>query len=885
MRAWPFVPAGREVTVAVLDSGIDWEHPDLGGPVPPAGVLWTNQAEIDGLPGVDDDGNTKVDDVIGWDFVNAVELSGIGVDPREDGADPDNDPRDFAGHGTHVAGLVTAAGDNGIGLAGHVGGVVRLMPVRVGWDPGLGGAVVYMGYCAQGLEYAALNGAAVANCSWDSADLFGLGAALDFAINDHDMVIVGSAGNSGLQNPQFEYLARRPDCLGVAGIRRDGRRAGFSNFGDWVALAAFGQGMPSTGFDQTTGEHTYFVSGPGGTSFASPQVAGAAAVLRAVAPEADAATIRETLIGTARDLSDVDSVYASLLGGGLLDLAAAVEALGGGWDAVGEVRGLTPLPGSGFALIDGAGGRILDAVGAPPETLASSAPPSGGLLPAAGRFGEDAVWVTGESDSLMARRADGGPLPGWSRPLPAGSASVTLADLDGDGDDEVLVPGGDSVRVFRADGSEATPLPLHAGHLLVGDFDPGRPGPEVAAVGAAGTLRLVDARGVAMPSWNAAVGEISVPPVGAELDGAGTASVILAGPDPARPQTAVRVTVLREGTVRPGFPVSFEAPPITGLSVAGSAAAGRLEIVVVDSLGGIHLVAPDGTVRFLDAGAPVAGEVLSADLDGDADADYLVLRRDGVLAAWNRALEPVVGFPRIFPFGGAQTPLLRDGGGQRYVVLADTAAGVWSIPVGPAATPAPWPTARGDGARTGYLDFERATPTAPRARLSWSWTRHEGRLCWSLSGDAAFLAYRAGVRGSGTWTTGGTEDDPGTACMTMAASPGDRVDLEGLGRDGTWRSLGSLVVPGRGLLSLLPPYPNPSNDVSRFAVHVGSAPARLEFFDVRGRRVRRVTVLPETVSVRWDGRDEAGRRVAAGLYFARLTRAGTSVVQRVLRSR
>ena len=81
-----------------------------------------------------------------------------------------------------------------------------------------GQAVVYMSFCAQAIEYAALNGARVLNCSWDSVGdaQFGLAAALDVAINTYGVVVVGSAGNNSTSSTDFQYLASRADCIGVA---------------------------------------------------------------------------------------------------------------------------------------------------------------------------------------------------------------------------------------------------------------------------------------------------------------------------------------------------------------------------------------------------------------------------------------------------------------------------------------------------------------------------------------------------------------------------------------------------------------------------------------------------------------------------------------------
>src|SRR5262249_24074476 len=130
-EAWDVTTGDSTILVAVLDTGVLPYHPDLGGTTAGyAGQIWTNEAEANGVPGVDDDGNGVIDDVHGYDF---VDRPSDGVVPGEDYAVPDNDPNDFAGHGTFVAGIIGARTNNGIGVAGTAWNV-RILPVRVGWS-------------------------------------------------------------------------------------------------------------------------------------------------------------------------------------------------------------------------------------------------------------------------------------------------------------------------------------------------------------------------------------------------------------------------------------------------------------------------------------------------------------------------------------------------------------------------------------------------------------------------------------------------------------------------------------------------------------------------------------------------------------------------------
>lgn len=877
-RAWPFVPAGREVVVAIIDSGVYWDHPDLGGPVPPGGVMWVNAAENQGESGVDDDENGFPDDFIGWDFVNvANDLPGVSVHPAEDKVAEDNDPVDFAGHGTQVAGLITALSGNGVGLTGHPPVDIRLMPLRAGWASSGSQALVYMTYCARALEYAALNGARVANCSWDSDDVLGLGAALDFAIEEHDVVVVGSAGNNGSVDPSFEYLAMREDCLAVAALRENGVKPFFSNYGAWIDIAAFGVGMPSTLYDRTAQEHIYYVNPSGGTSFAAPIVSGAAAVLRAVDPTAGAGAIRNAIETTGRDMREADPQFGHQIGGGLLDLAAAARALAGGWDDPRPLVRAAALA-DRFVAHTGSAVGVFDAAAAPDSStvlLARADTATGSLCTA--WLGGEAAAVFDDGDDVIAASASGAPVSGW--PAEAGGAVTALAaaDLDGDLTDEIFVSTAAAVTVYDAEGAPLFSLPDPASAVVVGDVDPVSLGPEIAFVDTAGWLRVYDAAGAALPSWSFAAGGVSVSPVAVDFSGGGNGVVVLAGPEPGQESTHQRIQAVGAGTQLSGFPVTVASPGITALSVHGRAATTDVRVVAASADGMLFVLSGAGDVAAVDAGGPVVGEVVSADVDGSNSADLVVLRVDGVLLAFEDDGTPVEGFPRVFPDAGGSPPLVVDASGRRYIVVATEAAGTWSLPVGVAGTPMPWPGERGGGGRTGYLSFARATPVET-ASLTWK-TGDGGTLCWGVPGAADLIRLRLRAAGApeAFWTAAFVAVGCGPA---GGLAPGARILLEGLSRDGSWRQLAAARI-GTVPPVLLPAFPNPFRATT--VLSWTGAADRIEIFDVRGRRVRGATPGPGATRFEWDGRDDARAPVAAGAYWIRLHRGGDAASARVVK--
>jgi subtilisin family serine protease len=324
--AWE-VSTGAGVVVAVVDTGVDGGHPDL------AGNVWTNPAEAEGTPGVDDDGNGFTDDVHGWDFAEFVSSAAPG----------DADPTDENGHGTHVAGTIAAVGDNGVGVVGVAYGA-RVMPVRALDARGAG----LLSNLARAIAYAASNGADVVNNSWTSpyADQAVIDA-IAFA-RSLGCVVTAAAGNDAA-DVRRAFPASAPGVLAVSSSdARDGRSS-FSNFGWLVDLAAPGGGPDAAApigapvnvlslraAGTMRGLDHLFV-GPGseyvrfsGTSMAVPHVSGVAALMLAANPALGVADVEAILRRTAADRvgePELDVAgYDPYFGWGRLDAAAAVAA-------------------------------------------------------------------------------------------------------------------------------------------------------------------------------------------------------------------------------------------------------------------------------------------------------------------------------------------------------------------------------------------------------------------------------------------------------------------------------------------------------------------------------------------------------------------------------
>jgi subtilisin family serine protease len=224
--AWE-VTQGEGVIVAVVDSGVDISHPDLRANV------WRNADEIPGN-GIDDDGNGFIDDVRGWDFTQCEQTNDDGscAKPKT----PSPNVSDRSGHGTHVAGIIAAVGDNGRGIIG-VAPKATIMPVKALDSTGRGSTLALVG----AILYAVDNGASVINASWAGPPSEFMRMVVDYA-SGLGVVVVAAAGNSAVPLRSGVSPAEIPAALAVGATTASDALANFSNFGGPLALVAPGGG-------------------------------------------------------------------------------------------------------------------------------------------------------------------------------------------------------------------------------------------------------------------------------------------------------------------------------------------------------------------------------------------------------------------------------------------------------------------------------------------------------------------------------------------------------------------------------------------------------------------------------------------------------------------
>ena len=295
--AWAIEKGDPEIIIAVVDTGFDYTHEDL------ASQTWINVAEIPNN-GIDDDNNGYIDDVRGWDFSEMPNSDGNG-----DSQNGDNDPIDESGHGTHVAGIVGAAVDNDVGIAG-IAWNCTLMPIR-----GAGVAGIWDNRSAAAIVYAVDNGARVINMSWGGRERsFVLRDAVDYAYA-RGLLMVAASGNESEGESIFPAGYRK--VISVAATEQHKQKFYQSNFGASIDIGAPGNVIISTHIDNRYRPLS-------GTSMATAHVSGVAALIISKRPSLTHEEVRQILLSTADPITE----SPELVGAGNLNAARALMASG-----------------------------------------------------------------------------------------------------------------------------------------------------------------------------------------------------------------------------------------------------------------------------------------------------------------------------------------------------------------------------------------------------------------------------------------------------------------------------------------------------------------------------------------------------------------------------
>jgi subtilisin family serine protease len=301
-EAWSLSRGSSQVVVAVIDDAVMTTHLDL------APNIWVNPGEIPGN-GRDDDGNGFVDDINGYDVAD-----------RDPNPNPPARATAFEfSHGTHCAGIVSAATDNSRGIA-SIGFSVRIMAVKCKPD-GESGPSIPNGY--EGVDYAIKAGANILSLSWGGTGSSNFAQNLLNTAWRRGIVVVAAAGNDNV-NRQF-FPAAYQNVIAVGATDQNDRKARFSNFGAYIDVMAPGVQILSTVPGNPANNHYEFQSG---TSMACPLVAGLLGLLKSYNSDLTADQLRDCLIRSCVPLDGLNPQYRGLLGAGRIDAFAALQCVG-----------------------------------------------------------------------------------------------------------------------------------------------------------------------------------------------------------------------------------------------------------------------------------------------------------------------------------------------------------------------------------------------------------------------------------------------------------------------------------------------------------------------------------------------------------------------------
>ena len=683
--AWDYVTGSEEVIIGIVDSGIKWNHPDLQD------NIWINEPELNstsggnamtinwtagtvsGGNGIDDDGNGRVDDCIGYNFYGSPSNQSYQGYVEND-------------HGTHVAGCAGAVGDNYIGVTGPMMNV-KLISSRHS-PTNFATPSIYNGY--DGIYYCADTGADIINCSWGgTGGGYTANTAINYAVS-HGSMVTCAAGNDNVNlalEPSYPANATDAVCVASTGPSSD-TKAGSSCFGTPVDVSAPGDDILSTIIDNNG--YARF----SGTSMASPIAAGVAGIIKSIHTDLTPAELKARLELTCDNIDDLNPDYVGWLGAG------RVNAFKGAmYDLIpnltisemtileqsGDGDGI-PNPGEEISLMINLANDAFWLDAEDITTTLSCNVAEVTLLNNESIYADIPAGASGwnSSNPFSFETTDGftdltipliltisaNPSAAWPYtvehefiveltlaqagwPIVLGSVTTSsgvIVDLEDDGSKEIIF--GDHtglIHVMQSNGSPVAPFPIDTGATIgvavaVGFVD-GDNNEDIVIGNNAGHVIVYDIAGNVIFDY-AAGGNIKSNPMIADVDGNGTNEVIVC----TFPVGTVHI-LNSDGTLFPNFPAALSAPVLSSAAVGDLNSDGNLEILVVTISGSLEAISSNTGANLI--GWPYAIGFGSTNgpsivnIDSDVDPEVLIATTPGSVFAinhdgsliWNQDIE------------------------------------------------------------------------------------------------------------------------------------------------------------------------------------------------------------------------------------------------------
>jgi len=964
-------PGNRTIVLASVDTGVKYTHSDLSS------STWINQREVpaaifdvvdtdadgyvdadevlaycqdwngDGnvdlqdalydtsafMDGIDDDyfgsgAAYHVDDLFGWDVAGVT-----------GGEDPDNDPlASTEPHGTHVAGLLAATTNNGIGMASAIFNG-SIMSVKCHYDNDTQGYITG-GY--DGILYAAKAGADIINCSWGSFNSYNTSdkAVIDQVSTKYGAIVVASAGNGnddGSPNNDVHYPSGYNNAISVTAVSPSDKFS-WATYGSTVDISAPGENMYSTVFRNA---YSYYW----GTSMAGPFVGSCIGLLKSRYPDKSREWLIETILSSADPIDHINPAFAGGLGSGRVNIynaliqslyprlsfdsyAASIVNDNGdgqlspgeearlridlfnapGWANAVDVKGVLKSNSEFAIVVDSTGGYdtinsgeiginnfdryyIALADDAPTGVFAFT------LEITANSATENPYSVTLDLNIEASM---------WQANFPLATAVIksgnAIVDLDGDGSKEIIFGAADSLlHAVQLDGSELDGFPVLLNHRIeaspaVGDID--ADGDLEVVIGSwDSNVYVVQHDGSADTLFSSASIILATSTL-YDLDGDGDLEII-------SPTYAGDLVVLHhDGTPFRNFPVTLEGSMADGASVADINGDGNVEIIVGTWGNRLYVIDLDGNDLN---GFPLelAGRVSSApvvgNIDGSSDGSPEVLFSEGTsffraydqagqeLWAYNKSSMSIQADPAISDLDGdGDLEIIFGGLDRRLYVLNHTGSLLpgWPVSAGGVIYGSP-STADLDG--DGEAEVFAGSNDHFLHGLKLDGTNIKGFPVENSDKvqGAPSLAFFDGD--SDIEIAFGTDDNLAVLDVSRKA------DLAGywtthrgnLHRTGALSSLPVSVVQGKALpeaYSLQANYPNPFNPSTRISFDLPEAAyVTLDILDIRGRVVETLVsdhLRADSYTVIWQG-TRAGKPVGAGIYLYRLSTPEGNLIRKM----